>query len=67
MKKTIGLILKHHREKHNLSQDQIADKLNTDKQYISNIENGRKNITIEQLELVLEAIGVNFKDILKIK
>ena len=65
MKKVIGLILKYHREKRNLSQEDIADKLNTDKQYISNIENGRKNITIEQLELVLTAIGVTYKDIFK--
>ena len=67
MKKIIGLILKYHREKRNLSQDYIADKLNTDKQYISNIETGRKNITIEQLELVLKAMGVEIKDVLKIK
>lgn len=67
MKKVLGQILKRERLKRKLSQEEIADKLNTDKQYISNVENGRKNITIEQLELILIAIGVDFKEILKIK
>ncbi|MBI3501646.1 MAG: helix-turn-helix transcriptional regulator [Bacteroidetes bacterium] len=67
MKKTLGQILKRERKKRKLSQEEIADKLNTDKQYISNVENGRKNITIEQLELILLAIGADHKDILKLK
>lgn len=67
MKKILGQILKRERKKRKLSQEHIADKLNTDKQYISNIENGRKNITIEQLELILIAMGANHKDIFKRK
>ena len=67
MKKILGQILKRERKKRKLSQEEIADKLNTDKQYISNIENGRKNITIEQLELILVAMGANHKDIFKTK
>jgi transcriptional regulator with XRE-family HTH domain len=65
MKQVLGKILKRERLKRKLSQEEIADKLNTDKQYISNVENGRKNITIEQLELILLAIGANHKDIFK--
>ncbi len=67
MKKVLGEILKRERMKRKFSQEEIADKLNTDKQYISNVENGRKNITIEQLELILLAIGADHKDILKLK
>ena len=66
MKAAIGKMLKRERRKSYSSQKEIGDKINADKQYISNVENGHKNLTIEQLEQIVNAIGCTHEDIFKL-
>lgn len=55
-KKIIGQKIKHLREKRGLSQQELADKLETDRQYISKIENGKINMSLDYLDKIIKAL-----------
>ena len=44
------------------SQEQLADKMGCDRTYISRVESGKQNITIENLNQICTALGVSLKD-----
>ena len=48
-----------------MSQGDICRKLNMDRGYMSAIENGKKNITLLQLEKIAGALGVSSGELLK--
>ncbi len=56
----ISEMLKDARKEANLTQTQLADKIGTKKSYISKVENGKGNITIETLIKIFET-GLNRK------
>ncbi|MFW6030647.1 MAG: helix-turn-helix domain-containing protein [Halanaerobiales bacterium] len=47
--KYIGNIIRVSRKKYNLTQQELADKVITSRSYISDIENGKHNISTELL------------------
>jgi transcriptional regulator with XRE-family HTH domain len=61
----LGKNLKKIRTEKGISQGDISRKLNMDRGYISGIENGRRNPTIETLEKIASAIGVGVDDLIK--
>jgi len=63
--KKLGENLKSLRLKKKLSQGDLADKLNVDRAYISNIENGRMNPTLSTLEKISGALGISSSELLK--
>jgi len=48
-----------------MSQGDICRALDMDRGYMSAIENGKKNITIQQLERLAQALGVSADKLLK--
>ena len=56
----ISELLKEARKEAKLTQTQLADKIGTKKSYISRVENGKGNITIETLIKIFET-GLNRK------
>ena len=48
-----------------MSQGDICRALDMDRDYMSVIENGKKNITIQQLEQLAQALGVSVDKLLK--
>jgi transcriptional regulator with XRE-family HTH domain len=52
----IGKKIRQLREQKNLTLEQLADLLGTDRQHIWNIEAGRKNITLDYLDKIAEAL-----------
>ena len=46
----------------NLSQEQFGQRLGFDKTYISRIESGKQNITIETLIRICDGIGIPLKN-----
>lgn len=56
----ISEMLKQARKEAKLTQGELADKIGTKKSYISKIENGKGNITIETLIRIFET-GLNRK------
>jgi transcriptional regulator with XRE-family HTH domain len=63
--KKLGENLKSFRLKKELSQGDLADRLNVDRAYISNIENGRMNPTLSTLEKISKALGISNSELLK--
>jgi len=53
----IGVMLKVAREEAGLTQEQLADKLNTKKTAISRIENHAEDIKLSTLEKFAQALG----------
>ena len=49
------------RRKSKLSQAQLARKMHVKREFLSRIESGRQNITLETLYRIAEAVGKEFK------
>lgn len=63
--KRLGDNIKKIRTRKGMSQGDICRALDMDRGYMSAIENGKKNITIQQLERLAQAIGVSVDKLLK--
>ncbi|KKR62567.1 DNA-binding protein [Candidatus Nomurabacteria bacterium RIFCSPHIGHO2_01_FULL_39_220] len=63
--KKLGQNIKQIRLRRKMSQGDICRKLDMDRSYMSAIENGKKNITIQQLERLAQALGVSVDKMLK--
>jgi len=63
--KKLGENLKKVRAKNKLSQGALAQLLEVDKGYISNIENGKKNPTLATIQRLADALGVTADELIK--
>lgn len=54
----VGLRLRMLREQRGLTQQQLADLLEVDRQYVWKLENGMKNITLDYLDRIAKALSV---------
>lgn len=63
--KKLGQNIKQIRLRRKMSQGDICRALDMDRSYMSAIENGKKNITISQLERLAQALGVSVDKLLK--
>jgi len=63
--KKLGQNIKSIRLRRKMSQGDICRKLDMDRSYMSAIEGGKKNITIQQLERLAQALGVSVDKLLK--
>lgn len=63
----IGKKTKQLREERNLTLEELADLLGTDRQHIWNIEAGRKNITLDYLDKIAEALKVSQSEFINTK
>ncbi len=59
----LGRKIREHREKRGFTQEDLASAIgNGSKQYISSIENGSKNVTIDVLCRIAEALDAKVRD-----
>jgi DNA-binding XRE family transcriptional regulator len=56
--KTFGKCLKRLRLERGLTQDELADLLDKDRAYVSQLERGLKNVTIKTMVLIAQALDV---------
>ena len=63
--KNLGENIKKIRTKKEMSQSDICRALDMDRGYMSAIENSKKNLTIQQLERLAQALGVSTDQLLK--
>jgi transcriptional regulator with XRE-family HTH domain len=63
--KKLGENLRKLRLKKNMSQVDLANALNVDRAYISNIENGRMNPTLSTLEKIAKSLSISSSELLK--
>ena len=57
----IGVMLRQVRESAGMTQEELAEKLNTKKTAISRIENHAEDIKLSTIERVVEALGKRLK------
>lgn len=55
---SVGFRIKDLRKKRNLSQEDLANLVGLDRTYINSVENGRRNISIVNLEKISKGLGV---------
>jgi transcriptional regulator with XRE-family HTH domain len=63
--KRLGENIKKIRTRKGMSQGDICRALDMERGYMSAIENGKKNITIQQLERLAQALSVSVDKLLK--
>lgn len=61
----LGQNMKRIRTKKNMSQGDIARALEVDRGYISNIESGKKNLTLATIQKLANALKVSADELLK--
>lgn len=63
IQRKIGLRIKELREKQNLKQEQLAWQSSVDRTYMNYVENGKRNITVKNLEkIVKDGLKMNLSD-----
>jgi len=60
--KKIGERIKELRSQQGISQESLAHLANLDRTYVNSVENGKRNISIENIEKIAKALKISIKD-----
>ncbi len=66
IKKRFGLAVREHRRSLNVSQEELAMRIGADQAYVSRIEAGQMNVTLETAEQIAAALNVDVGELLKL-
>lgn len=58
-----GQNIKQIRKQRNLTQKQLADQIKISRSYLSDIENGRKNLSIKTVKKLADSLGLSVTDL----
>jgi transcriptional regulator with XRE-family HTH domain len=61
-KSIIGRIIKYRRKKLGLTMQELADRLEVDRQYVWKLENGKINMSLNYLDKVIDKLGYKHED-----
>jgi transcriptional regulator with XRE-family HTH domain len=62
IRKKIGLRIKEYRTNLKLTQEALAFKAEIDKTYVNEVENGKRNVSVINLEKIIFALDANVRD-----
>jgi len=62
----VGITIRELRVSNNMSQEKLAEKSNLDRTYISGIERGVRNISLNNLERVMRAFNITTSSFLEL-
>src|SRR5579871_6306622 len=62
VKKAFGAIVKLRRTRQGLSQEALAEKANLHRTYITDIERGTRNLTLESISKLARALGISMRE-----
>lgn len=62
IRKLVGMRIKELRKRRQLSQEDLAGLAQLDRTYINSVENGRRNISIINIEKITKALEISLKD-----
>lgn len=62
IKTKIGLRIKVLRTEKELTQEAVAFKAEIDRTFMNHVENGRRNVSIQSLEKIINGLEVSFKE-----
>lgn len=63
----VGKRIKMWRKKRNMTQQQLADLIGSDRQYVWNIENGKVNLTLDYIDKIAKALQVSQNEFINTK
>lgn len=64
IKQIFGNNIKHYREKKGLTQQQLADLTGLNRVYITDVEGGKRNVTLDVMAKFSEGLGVKIGTLL---
>ncbi|MDX1936447.1 MAG: helix-turn-helix transcriptional regulator [Flavihumibacter sp.] len=59
LKQKVGLRIRELRKQLELSQEALAYKAEVDRTYVTDVENGRRNVSVEILERLIKALDIS--------
>lgn len=62
IKQKVGQRIKELRKELEISQEALALKAEVDRTYVTDVENGRRNVSLEILERLIKALNVSVTD-----
>ncbi len=62
IKQKVGQRIRELRKQLELSQEALALKADVDRTYVTDVENGRRNVSLEILERLIKALNVSFTE-----
>ena len=62
IKLKVGQRMRQLRKEVGVSQEALALKAEVDRTYVTDVENGRRNVSLEILEKLIKALGCSFTD-----
>ena len=62
IKDKVGQRIKELRNDLEISQEALGLKADVDRTYVTDVENGRRNVSVEILERLIKALGVSIAD-----
>ena len=62
IKLKVGQRIKELRKELNLSQEALANEAEVDRTYMTDVENGRRNISVESLQKIMNGLEITFKE-----
>jgi transcriptional regulator with XRE-family HTH domain len=65
IKLTFGKRLRELRQAKGMTQESLAHEAGLDRTYVSSVERGERNISLENIQRLALALGVNIKDFFK--
>ncbi len=65
IEKIIGKQIREYRKARKITQEDLATSASLDRGYLSEIENGHKNFSIQTLEKIARALKIPIKDLIK--
>ena len=63
IKKVFGKNVRKYREKKKLTQERLAELCDLHRTYIGGIERGERNVSLENIQKIAEALGVKIKEL----
>jgi transcriptional regulator with XRE-family HTH domain len=67
IKLKVGQRIKELRKQLELSQEALANEAEVDRTYVTDVENGRRNVSLEILEKLIAALKVSFTEFFNAK
>ncbi|MDO9028754.1 MAG: helix-turn-helix transcriptional regulator [Candidatus Roizmanbacteria bacterium] len=65
IKKIFGKNLRANRKKRGFSQEKLADLSGLHRTYISDVERGARNISLENIQKIADSLGIKITDLFK--
>lgn len=59
LKEKVGLRIRQLRKEQELSQEALGYKAEVDRTYVTDVENGRRNVSVEILERLIKGLGIS--------